>query len=53
MLVGLYDVATGERLPVVPEAPTVHPTEGSGMLRVGTFEHLPEQRGPCADVSQP
>jgi hypothetical protein len=46
-------VATGERLPVVPEASTVPIQEGPGTLRVGTFEHLPAQRGPCTEVPPP
>ncbi len=50
ILSGLYDPASGERLPIAPAAAGQQepPAQvGPGTLRVGTFEVLADQRGPC------
>lgn len=47
VLLGLYALATGERLPVQSADAAAAPLEGPGTLRAATFEYLAEQRGAC------
>jgi hypothetical protein len=52
ILAGLYDPASGERLPVRLAEGAPSALAGPGALRVGSFEILAEQRQGCGAVSQ-